>query len=144
MDGYSKTRRSPASLRRKGQTCELALVPLHIRLLTHYRWHDAIRTLAKFHRIVPSSIKMESFGKPSAFYNRQIKTFSTISASQAQAVDLETRVPVGNIPHYDDTVAFLQDPRTQPRDRGTLVHGDYKIDNLVYHKTEPRVIGIIE
>ncbi|KAL2051321.1 hypothetical protein ABVK25_008373 [Lepraria finkii] len=107
-------------------------------------WHDAIRTLAKFHRIVPSSIKMESFGKPSAFYNRQIKTFSTISASQAQAVDLETRVPVGNIPHYDDTVAFLQDPRTQPRDRGTLVHGDYKIDNLVYHKTEPRVIGIID
>ncbi len=28
--------------------------------------------------------------------------------------------------------------------RRTLIHGDYKIDNLVYHKTEPRVIGILE
>lgn len=117
---------------------------LCVCLLTQHRWHDAVRTLAKLHRIAPSSINMESFGKPSAFYNRQIKTFSTISASQAQAVDVETKVAVGKIPHYDDTVAFLQDPRTQPQDRGTLVHGDYKIDNLVYHRIEPMVIGIIE
>lgn len=59
-------------------------------------------------------------------------------------MDVETKVPVGNIPHYEDTVAFLQDPNTQPQDRGTLIHGDYKIDNLVYHKTEARVIGILE
>ncbi len=87
---------------------------------------------------------LTSFGKPTGFYNRQIKTFSTVSSSQAQAVDVETKVPVGKIPHYEATVAFLRDPRTQPKDRGTLIHGDYKIDNLVYHKTEPRVIGILE
>ncbi len=63
---------------------------------------------------------------------------------QAQAVDVETNIPVGKIPHFDDMVAFFKDPKTQPKDRGTLVHGDYKIDNLVFHKTEPRVIGILE
>ena len=89
-------------------------------------------------------MSLSSFGKPKGFYNRQIKTFSTISSSQAQAVDVETKVTVGKIPHYDATVAFLQDPKTQPKDRGTLIHGDYKIDNLVYHKTEPKVIGILE
>ncbi|MCJ1257264.1 hypothetical protein MMC24_005089 [Lignoscripta atroalba] len=107
-------------------------------------WHDAIRTLGKLHRIDPKSVGLQNFGKPSGFYNRQIKTFRAISESQAQAVDVETKVPVGKIPHYDEMVAIFKDPKTQPTDRATLIHGDYKIDNLVYHKTEPRVIGILD
>ena len=107
-------------------------------------WHDAVRTIAKMHRIDPSSVDLSNFGKHSGFYNRQLKTFSTISASQAQAVDIEDKYLVGDIPHFKNIIAFLQRPDTQPKDRGTLVHGDYKIDNLVYHKTEPKVIGILE
>lgn len=78
------------------------------------------------------------------FYNRQIKTFSAIAAAQAQVVDVENKIPVGTTPHYEDVVEFLRDPNTQPQDRASLIHGDYKIDNLVYHQTEPRVIGILE
>ena len=87
---------------------------------------------------------MESFGKPSGFYNRQLATFNTISDAQAKAVDVETGMPVGKIPHQDEIVAFFSDPKTQPKDRSSFVHGDYKIDNVVFHKTEPRVIGILE
>ena len=107
-------------------------------------WHDAIQTIAKMHRVDPSSINLSSYGKHAGFYNRQLKTFSTISASQAQVVDVEDKHPVGDIPHFQSIVGFLRSSDTQPMDRSTLVHGDYKIDNLVYHKTEPRVIGILE
>ncbi|KAL9098246.1 MAG: hypothetical protein Q9163_006064 [Psora crenata] len=106
-------------------------------------WRDAVRTLAKLHR-VDLKTAPSHFGKPWGFYNRQVKTFSTISASQAAVVDVDTKKAVGSIPHFEETVAFLGDPQTQPRDRGTLIHGDYKIDNLMYHKTEPRVIGILD
>jgi aminoglycoside phosphotransferase (APT) family kinase protein len=87
---------------------------------------------------------LSDFGKPSGFYNRQIKTLTAIATSQASAVDVDTGVPVGKIPHFDEMVAFFNDPSTQPKDRATLIHGDYKIDNLVFHSTEPKVVGILE
>lgn len=108
------------------------------------RWRDAIRTLAKFHRIPPKSVNLETFGKPSGFYNRQLRLFKTLSLAQASNKDIETGVPVGKIPHFDEMVAFFEQPTTQPRDVGTFIHGDYKIDNLIFHQTEPRVIGILE
>ncbi|KAF2270675.1 APH-domain-containing protein [Lojkania enalia] len=107
-------------------------------------WRSAVTTLAKFHRVNPKSVGLETFGKPSGFYNRQIATFNTISKAQAAAVDKDTKIPVGKIPHQDEMVAFFSDPKTQPKDRSTFVHGDYKIDNVVFHKTEPWVIGILD
>lgn len=112
--------------------------------LTSSRWYDAIQTLAKLHRLSPGLVGLLDFGKPSGFYNRQLKTFSTISDSQAETIDVETQIAVGQIPYFQDMVAFFSNPETQPRDRGALIHGDYKIDNLVFHRTEPRVIGILE
>lgn len=107
-------------------------------------WKSAVETLAKFHSVSPKSVGMESFGKPSGFFNRQIATFATISEAQAKAKDKDTGIPVGDIPHYHEMVAFFKDPKTQPKDRSTFVHGDYKIDNMVFHPTEPHVIGILD
>ncbi|GAB7364444.1 hypothetical protein MBLNU230_g4985t1 [Neophaeotheca triangularis] len=107
-------------------------------------WKSAVETLAKFHRVSPKSVGLESFGKPSGFYNRQIATFQTIQDAQAQAVDVDSKQPVGKIPHYDEMVAFFKDPATQPKDRSTFVHGDYKIDNVVFDKTGTNVIGILD
>lgn len=51
---------------------------------------------------------------------------------------------MGEIPGFQEMVAYFQSKSTQPKDRSTLIHGDYKIDNLVFHKTEPKVIGILD
>lgn len=107
-------------------------------------WQDAVRTLAKLHRVRPKDVGLESFGKPSGFYDRQIKTFGSLAKSQAAAKDKDSGQPVGQLPHFDDFVQFFSECGSQPKDRGVLIHGDYKIDNLVFHKTEPKVIGILD
>ncbi|KAG7117091.1 Acyl-CoA dehydrogenase family member 11 like protein [Verticillium longisporum] len=107
-------------------------------------WHAAVDTLARLHRVRPADVGLASFGRATGFYDRQIQTWSTICASQAGAVDVETGEPVGDLPHFRDMIDFFRDAGRQPRDRGTLIHGDYKIDNIVFHKTEPRVIGILD
>ncbi|KAJ5543839.1 hypothetical protein N7494_005118 [Penicillium frequentans] len=107
-------------------------------------WKNAVQTLAKFHSVVPSSVGLEGFGKPTNFFDRQIATFNTISKAQAAVVDADTKEPVGELPYFDEMVQFFAQKSTQPRDRGTLVHGDYKIDNMIFHQTEPRVIGILD
>jgi aminoglycoside phosphotransferase (APT) family kinase protein len=103
-----------------------------------------VQTLAKFHTVEPNSVGLSNFGRANGFYNRQLKTFNAIQEAQSKARDKDTDEPVGKIPHFDDMVAFFGNPKTQPQDRSTFVHGDYKIDNVVFHKTEPRVIGILE
>lgn len=107
-------------------------------------WHDSIRTLAKLHRVRPKDVGLETFGKPSGFYNRQIRTFSSLAESQAAAKDQDSGEPVGQLPHFSEFLEFFGQEQKQPQDRGALVHGDYKIDNLVFHKTEPKVIGILD
>lgn len=110
----------------------------------HDSWKSAVDTLAKFHRVNYDEIGLSNFGRHYGFYDRQIKTFTTVSASQAKAEDKETGEPVGDIPHFHEMTEFFKNKSKQPKDRSTLIHGDYKIDNLVFHKTEPRVIGILD
>lgn len=100
--------------------------------------------MAKLHRINPKDVNLESFGKSAGFYDRQIRTFSTITVAQAATKDVETGEAVGPIPHIEEMLKFFENKKYQPKDRATPIHGDYKIDNLVFHKTEPRVIGILE
>ena len=107
-------------------------------------WEDAMRTLARFHSVDPEGVGLGDFGKNSGFYERQLATWSKICEAQAKAVDVETKTPVGPLPKMEELVQFFAEDERRPKDRATLVHGDFKIDNLVFHKTEPRVIGILE
>lgn len=71
-------------------------------------WRSAITTLAKLHLIPPASNEqLRSFGRLNGFYNRQIKTLSAIEAAQAVTKDVDTQVPVGKIPKFDEMVCSL-------------------------------------
>lgn len=107
-------------------------------------FEDAVRVLAKLHAIDPREVGLETFGKPNGFFKRQIRSWDAVSTSQSKVINSETKQPVGQLPYYAECMQFLQTEKAQPRDRSCLVHGDFRIDNLMFHKTEPRVIGILE
>ncbi|KIY02906.1 uncharacterized protein Z520_01371 [Fonsecaea multimorphosa CBS 102226] len=107
-------------------------------------WKAAVQTLARLHAVDPISIGLTNFGKPVGFYARQIRTLKRLDEGYSKVVDVASKEAVGRIPGMDEMVAFFEDERYAPQDRGAITHGDYKIDNLVWHKTKPVIIGILD
>jgi aminoglycoside phosphotransferase (APT) family kinase protein len=102
-----------------------------------------ISTLAWLHSIDPDSIGLSDFGKKTDFYTRHCNTFSRIEAQQAKVKDIKTGKELGRAhPNFDEIVDYIR--KNVPSDRTSIVHGDYKFDNLILHSTEPRVIAILD
>lgn len=98
--------------------------------------------MAKLHRIEPSDVSLTTYGRARGFYERQLKTFDKLSPVQAAVKDNESGISVGPIPHWEQLTAWFK--LHLPTDRTSIVHGDFKMDNCVFHDTEPRVIGILD
>jgi aminoglycoside phosphotransferase (APT) family kinase protein len=107
-------------------------------------WFSLVETLAWLHSIDPDSIGLEGFGKKTGFYTRHCNTFSRIEAQQAKVKDIKTGKELGRAhPNFDEVVDFIR--KNVPSDaKASIVHGDYKFDNVILHPTEPRVIAILD
>lgn len=104
-------------------------------------WMSAIDTLAALHRVKPADVGLADYGKPNGFYTRQMKSLAKVSAIQAEVQD-QAGVKVGGLPRGQEFLGWFE--HNMPADETGIVHGDYKIDNLIFHPTEPRVIGILD
>jgi aminoglycoside phosphotransferase (APT) family kinase protein len=68
-----------------------------------------------------------------------------VTHAQAAVRDTESGEPVGAIPGWGELVGWYEQNLPDERKTGVrIVHGDYKLDNLVFHPTENRVIGILD
>ncbi|KAF1944064.1 APH-domain-containing protein [Clathrospora elynae] len=106
-------------------------------------WFSLVSTLAWLHSIDPDSIGLQDFGKKTGFYSRHCNTFSRIEAQQAKVTDVKTGNELGRAhPNFDEIVDYIR--KNVPSDRTSIVHGDYKFDNVILHPTEPRVIAILD
>lgn len=70
-----------------------------------------------------------------------MKSLRQISDVQGNVVDKETQKPVGPIPRIDEMYAWFK--RNEVKDLSTIVHGDYKIDNMVIHTNTSYVITLL-
>ncbi|PHZ07586.1 APH-domain-containing protein [Rhizopus microsporus ATCC 52813] len=121
------------------EDCRMLTIPFEER---RQLWHAAVETLAKLHRVDFKAIGLGNFGKHSEFYERQMRSLSKVSQAQANTKDDETGEYVGPIPRLDDMFAWFK--KNKAHDQATIVHGDFKIDNMIFHPTEPKVIGILD
>lgn len=96
-------------------------------------YREMNRVIAALHGIDYQALGLETFGKPGNYFARQIARWSRqcrestlpVNSAMQQLMDwLPAHIPEG--------------------DETTLVHGDYRLDNLVFHATEPRVIGVLD
>lgn len=92
-----------------------------------------IETLAALHNTDVAAVGLSDFGKPGNYFGRQIDRWTKqYVASQTQDIDAMNQL-----------MAWL--PKTLPADDKTsVVHGDYRLDNMVLHATEPRVAAVLD
>jgi aminoglycoside phosphotransferase (APT) family kinase protein len=91
------------------------------------------RVIARLHALDPGAYGLADFGKPGNYLARQIDRWTR----QYQAS------PAGPIAAMDRLVEWL--PAHLPSDdETTLVHGDYRLDNLIFHPTEPRILAVLD
>jgi aminoglycoside phosphotransferase (APT) family kinase protein len=108
-------------------------------------WLATVKALAALSSVNPASVGLSKFGPSSDYFPRQIKSLSKVSETQAATRDVDTNEPVGKIPVYDEVVEwYLKHLPDEKKIGQRIVHGDYKLDNLIFHPTENRVIGILD
>src|ERR671932_386185 len=81
----------------------------------------------------PEKIGLADFGKPGNYFARQIDRWTKqYRASETQ-----------HIPEFEKLAEWL--PKTVPaQERISIVHGDYRLDNMIFHPTEPRVLAVLD
>ncbi|KAG8740750.1 hypothetical protein FRC12_015892, partial [Ceratobasidium sp. 428] len=84
-------------------------------------WLSAVRSLAALSSLVPSEVGLDDFGPHTPYFPRQIKSLSRVSQAQAQAVDVDTKVPVGPIPYFDEMIAWYKDHLPDERKTGLRI-----------------------
>ncbi len=91
------------------------------------------RVLAALHRVDPAAVGLETFGKPGSYFARQIDRWTRqYRASETDAIEAMDRL-----------IAWLPQ-HVPPGERTSIVHGDYRLDNLVFHPTEPRIVAVLD
>lgn len=91
-------------------------------------------TMAKLHNVDYEKIGLGDYGKPGNYFERQIGRWAGHYQSDTDAGKMDT---------MDRLCEWL--PENIPQgDEASIVHGDFRLDNMVFHPREPRVIAILD
>jgi aminoglycoside phosphotransferase (APT) family kinase protein len=90
--------------------------------------------LARLHAVRPADVGLEDFGRPGNYFERQIgrwtRQYRESPGKPMEALDAVAKWLPANLPDDDGQIA--------------IAHGDFRLGNMLFHPTEPRVIGILD
>jgi len=91
------------------------------------------RVIAQLHSVDYPSVGLDTFGKPGNYFQRQIDRW----IRQYKAAETE------HIPAMEHLIEWL--PKHIPEgELTTIVHGDYRLDNMIFHPTEPKILAVLD
>jgi len=96
-------------------------------------YEELNRVLALLHAVDYKSIGLAGYGREERYVERQIERWSRqYRAAQTRVIEPMERL-----------MAWL--PARIPAQQGTsIVHGDYRLDNVIFHPTEPRIVAVLD
>ncbi|MGB5523153.1 MAG: phosphotransferase [Polyangiales bacterium] len=96
-------------------------------------YEELARVLAAIHSVDLDAVGLSDYGRPDAYVARQVKRW-TKQYLASQTADVE---PMRAL------IEWL--PANIPDDEATaLVHGDYRLDNIIFHPSEPKALAVID
>uniref|UniRef100_A0A671WIW9 Acyl-CoA dehydrogenase family member 11 n=1 Tax=Sparus aurata TaxID=8175 RepID=A0A671WIW9_SPAAU len=94
----------------------------------------SVELLAKLHSLDLSSLNLEGYGKGPGYCKRQVSTWTKQYTAAAHR----------DIPAMNELSYWLMKNLPAGDNEVTLVHGDFRLDNLIFHPTEARVIAVLD
>ena len=91
------------------------------------------QTIANLHQVDPAAVGLSEFGRPANYMQRQFARWS----KQYRLSETEA------IPAMDHLIEWLP-PRLPEGGEVRIVHGDLRLDNMMIHPTEPRVVAVLD
>lgn len=91
------------------------------------------RVIAALHQVDYRAVGLADYGRVGGYVERQVARWS----KQYQSAGIE------GIPAMDRLIEWLP-AHAPPGDETSIVHGDYRMDNVIFHPTEPRVLAVLD
>jgi aminoglycoside phosphotransferase (APT) family kinase protein len=92
------------------------------------------RALAALHSVDPAAVGLADFGRPGNYFARQLARWS----EQYRASETTKR------PDMDRLILWLEANLPADDGRIAIVHGDYRLDNMIFAPDSPRILAIID
>jgi len=97
-------------------------------------YREMNRVLAALHSVDVEAVGLADYGKPGSYFERQTGRWS----KQYRASE------TGAIPEMERLMQWLSASIPDDDGRVALVHGDFRLDNMMFHPDEPRVLALVD